>query len=122
MEKKRYQTGAFADFAESRRGWITGQFFPEGTLQHEELVEIKLVECGPDFRAGRHHHKEGKAWVLVTRGALYFVLDGEEITVSAGEFVIQQPDCVEEITGAEEGTQFIAIHAPSLPDNKVMVE
>lgn len=122
MEKKRYQTGAFADFAETRRGWITGQFFPEDTLQHEDLVEIKVVECGPDFRAERHHHVKGKAWVLVIRGAVHFVLDGEEITVKAGEFVIQQPDCVEEITGADEDSQFIAIHAPSVPDNKVLLE
>lgn len=122
MGQKRYQTGTFQEFAESKRGWITGQFFPPNTLQHDTLVEVKVVECGPDFRAAKHHHRKGKAWVLVTRGAVHFVLDGEEVTVPAGAFVIQEPECVEEITGADPDTQFIALHAPSVPDNKVVLE
>ncbi len=122
MEDRRYQTGSFKEFHESRRGWISGQFFPEGGLQHDHRAEVKVVECGEDFSVQKHYHKEGKAWVLVMRGALYFKLDGEEVVVHKGEFVIQEAACLEKITHADPDTQFIAIHAPSLPDNKVVVE
>lgn len=109
----KFLKGKTADYADTK-GYITGAFFPEDTLNYSQDIEINYSKLSDDFSASNHLHSKSKTWVIVTKGKMYFRIDGTDIEVGQGEFVIFEANVSEEVVRVEPGTESITIHSPSI--------
>jgi len=101
------------------RGWICGHFIPEGILKNSEL-EIKYEVLGPGMTSPLHYHPQGVEVILVVKGKVTFKIEGENITLSDGDFVFMQDSVNESLQEVSEPTTVISIRTPSIPNNKVI--
>jgi len=107
--------GKISDFQKSHKGYFAGSFFSPGSLQHDSNFEIAYKAVEPGFTWPKHRHGKMKTYVLVLSGKMYFKIDGEDVSISAGEFVVFPAKVSEEITKVEPNTVHLAIHTPSVP-------
>ena len=111
------------DFSETK-GYFIGQFmgqrgFPE--LETEE-VEVAWKTLPTNFSEEPHYHKGGVEINIVIKGSYKAIVNGQELTLTAGNFLVVYPQTVLQNVSAEEGTELIVVKAPSVPDDKFIVE
>ncbi len=114
-----YEVKNINDFPKEMRGWICGQFFPKGTIQKRDDLEVKLYTLEPSYQEKEHYHPIGKDIVIVISGKAKWLLDGEEYLVKTGDVIYFNEGVREQIVEVIEPTTFVAIRTPSVPDNKV---
>lgn len=108
-----YLRGNFEN-QDDAKGYISGAFFPKNSVHFDDRVEIKFEKLPDDFSAPKHLHKYMKTWVIVTRGKMYFQINGEPVEIGEGEFLIFEANTPEEVVKVDPGTECINIHAPSI--------
>lgn len=111
----KYLKGSLDQYAGERRGYITGSFFPEMELEHDTSIEINYANLPKSFTAPAHYHAHSKSWVIVTKGKMYFKVNGQAVEVGAGQFLILEAGVHEEVTRVDPGTSTFTIHTPSIP-------
>jgi len=105
------------------RGWLVGQFFPEGDQFQDKNVEIylKTLKSG-DFEDKLHFHPKGKEYLLVLSGQLEMQVGEDTVTLSSGDYIAIHAGMKDKIISFEDETQILGVRYPSIPDNKVLLE
>jgi quercetin dioxygenase-like cupin family protein len=104
-----------------RQGWIYGSFMPEG-LHKDDRLEIKVATLDKSFTSPPHYAKQGTKVDIIWQGEAIWVVDGREINLKTGDYVIIPPRttvAVKEVLSDELIVQTIKM--PSLPGDKVIV-
>ena len=107
-------TGKISHYRGKHNGNITGASFPRDSLNHDINLEINYSKLPGDFKAPKHLHSKTKTLVIVTRGKMFFNVDGQKVELGAGDFLIFPKNIAEEVIKVEPGTESITIHAPSI--------
>lgn len=115
-----YKKGkVFAD--SSHQGWFYGSFMPEG-LQKDDRVEIKVAEYDASCSSPLHYQKTATKIDIIWEGEAIWVVDGEEIKVQKGDYIIIPPLTQAGIRKVISKKLIVqTIKFPSLPGDKVMV-
>jgi len=103
-------------------GWITGQFFPQDRPQHDKNIEIKVSKVDKKFKMEKHYHPIGRDWIIVIQGGLTVNIDGENLAMKGGDYLIIESNTTEEVISAEDNTIVVTIRTPSLPNNKIIAD
>lgn len=115
-----YKKGNFYSETD-RNGWIYGNFMPENDLAKDERAEIKIIRLDNSFTSKPHYNKTSTKLDIVFDGKAIWDVDGEEIEMSTGDYLIIPPKvkvCIKKIISESLTVQTIRI--PSTPDDKVM--
>lgn len=105
----------------NRNGWFYGSFIPEG-LAKDNRVEIKLVKLNKSFSSKPHFNRTATKIDLVLSGSAIWEVDGQEVTMAVGDYLIIPPAtvfCIKQLLTDEITVQTIKI--PSIPDDTVFV-
>ncbi len=108
--------------SESISGWLCGQFFSEESGLKTDQLEVKCATMMPGDTEAEHYHPTGQEMLIIVKGRVKIILDGEEHVLQGGDFVFQKSGTHETITDVIEPTTYIAIRTPSVPSNKVVVD
>ena len=84
------------------------------TLSHDELVDIVFSRFDKKVHFPAHIHTQTKTLVMVLKGKMIFKLDGAEVSVKKGEYVIFEKGVIEEVVSVEVRTESLTIHTPSI--------
>ena len=106
---------------QSRNGWIYGHFMPEG-LAHDDHLEIKIAKLDNAFTSKPHYNKSSTKIDIIWEGEAIWEVDGKEIEVNSGSYLIIPPGtsaCIKKVLSKTITVQ--TIRTPSIPDDKVMV-
>ncbi|HNQ31123.1 MAG TPA: cupin domain-containing protein [Candidatus Woesebacteria bacterium] len=123
MQLQRCKIANFAQFHTSHNGWIVGAFYEPGSIQYSGDLEIRhgIIE-GREFIFSPHYHTQRTSYLLVVKGEIVMKFDGQQVTVSAGQFAIFLPGVTEEGISAKPGTELLIIRTPSSPkEDKVEI-
>lgn len=101
------------------RGWICGQFFPEGTPNKNSELEVKVEMLQPGDSYPPHYHPIGREVIVVVSGKVQWTLDDEQKILGPGDFVLMENNVHETISKVLEPTTVVSIRTPSVPNNKV---
>ncbi len=112
--------GKFTD-NQATRGWFVGDFFPDGHPAKTDKVEIVYFEHQVGEKVAPHKHNIKVEIVIILEGKARYTVDDDVIELTGGDYIFMQNGCV---ISAEflKPTKLFAIHAPSLPTDKVVVE
>ena len=110
-----YIKKSLSEYTSDKKGYITGSFFPAEMLEYDTSIEINYSDLPDSFSAAPHCHAKSKTWVIVMKGKMYFKINGEEVEVGAGEFLIFEAGVPEEVVRVDPGTGSFTIHSPSIP-------
>ncbi|MDX1628225.1 MAG: cupin domain-containing protein [Fulvivirga sp.] len=102
-----------------KRGWICGQFFPEGDILKTDNLEVKYSSFSPGETVPKHYHPVGEEVLIIIKGELKAVYDNEEYILRDGDFVYQKPETRETILEVLKPTFYVVVRTPSVPNNKV---
>lgn len=82
-------------------------------LECEELG-ITVVDCDPDWHGKPHDHvEEGQEEVyFLIEGEASVVVDGDEVSMQAGDAIRVSPDATREIQNGAEPSRFVIAGAP----------
>jgi quercetin dioxygenase-like cupin family protein len=104
------------------RGWIYGSFMPEG-LHKDDRLEIKVAKLDKSFTSPPHYAKKGTKLDIIWKGEAIWIVDGEEIFLKEGDYVIIPPQVVVEVKQVLSEELIVqTIKTPSLPEDKVVVQ
>ena len=107
------------DAPAGKNGWLIGAFLEKNHPCFSEAVEVAWKKLGPDSRDPKHIHEHPVLEIsVVIKGSLVEVIDGQRLTLGAGNYVIVRPSASVEVLGAEEETIVLVIKVPSEPENK----
>ena len=105
---------------QTRRGWIYGDFMPEG-LSKDARAEIKIVKLDKSFTAGPHYNKTGTKLDIIWSGHAIWEVEGQEVELKAGDYLIIPPKtttAVKKVLSDEVIVQTLKF--PSVHGDKVM--
>ena len=102
------------------RGYFYGAFmesagYPELQDDNLEVAQLELPEEG---ESRPHFHEIMTEITYVISGCLHLVVNGDEIDLSSGQFLIVKPGVVLQNCSNEPGTSVLVIKSPSRPDDK----
>jgi mannose-6-phosphate isomerase-like protein (cupin superfamily) len=121
MEPKRYYKGEYKEDSKEHGGWIVGRFLDD--VRKTETMEVKYWE----FKKG----EEGKHLMkfqlhatecnFIIEGKVRGVIDGNPITLEAGDYVLVKPGAVSNFIEEViiEPVRGITIKAPSLEGDTI---
>lgn len=115
-----YKIGKIDNYA-GKKGWICGQFFPGGTIEHNTQVEVKYCTLRPGDSEPEHYHPQGMELVIIIKGKAKWILDGKEFLVKDGDVIFLEKNVHETIPEVLEPITIVSIRTPSLPGNKIKV-
>lgn len=104
-----------------KQGWIYGSFMPDG-LHKDDRMEIKVAKLDKSFSSPPHYAKVGTKLDIIWQGSAIWVVDGEELQLNAGDYVIIPPKttvAVKQVLSEELIVQTIKV--PSIPGDKVTI-
>lgn len=118
MKKVRFKVDNVKNYKD-KRGWLCGQFFPEESILKTNNLEVKYgtFEVGEEIQ--KHYHPYGEEVLIIIKGKMKAIYDGEEFTLSEGDFVFQKPEVRETLFQITEAVSYITARTPSVPSNKV---
>lgn len=106
----------------STKGWICGHFMPDGSIQKNSEMEIKYEILNPGATSLPHYHPIGIEVCLVITGKIKLNIEGEEVTLTNGDFVYMPKDITESLVEVYEPSIVVYARTPSVPNNKVVKE
>jgi mannose-6-phosphate isomerase-like protein (cupin superfamily) len=128
MEHKNFYQGNYEEEAEfvstdppKTKWWFVGHFIPWGGCRKTEAMGLKYWKFSKGEEA-LHKPKKGEPGAtectMIFKGSVRGTIDGEQITLSAGEYVIIRPNTpsnlIEKVL--EEPLVGLTIKAPNKPD------
>jgi len=105
-----------------RNGWIYGNFMPDGDLAKDNKAEIKVAKLDSSFTSEPHYNKSSTKIDIIWEGKAIWLVDGEEIELNTGDYLIIPPKtvvCIKKVISDELIVQ--TLRFPSISDDKVMV-
>jgi mannose-6-phosphate isomerase-like protein (cupin superfamily) len=118
---KKYIHGKFSDY-KNNHGWITSAYFPEDLINHDKNLEIKVDHYPDSSSFPAHYHTQRKTWTLVLSGCMHMVIEGNNIDIHKGEFVIYEPEVSEQLISTDPDTTAVSLHSPSnKTDDKIEI-
>jgi len=116
-----YKISKISDY-DDRKGWVCGQFFDEGSIEHSEDVEVKHFTLKPGDSCGEHFHpRSSKEIVIVLEGEMEWLISGKKHLLKSGDILYLEGKVPEAVLDVRKPTRAIAVRTPSVPDNKVEV-
>lgn len=103
------------------KGWICGQFFPEGSILKNNELEVKYNELKPGDFYPEHLHPKGKEVVVIIKGKVKWLLDGKEFILQERDFIFLENNVKEAVVEVLEPTITVSVRTPSIPNNKILV-
>lgn len=118
--RDKYFHGRYKDF-DKTGGYFLGQFM--GSKGHPLLetdeVEIAYKKLPANFGDKKpHYHKKGVEINIVISGSYKVCIQGEEVELNKGDFLVVYPESELKNISAQEGTELIVVKSPSVPDDK----
>ena len=103
-------------------GWFFGHF-AENPLLRSNDVEVAWQDISNKKAEtkDKHTHKIAVELNIVLSGRMRLTIDGNPVTVTAGEFYVVYPGVVVDKVEADENTIDLCIKAPSVPNDKYYV-
>ncbi len=106
---------------QERGGWIYGYFMPD-SLAKDSRLEIKIVKLDNKFTSKPHSNKTATKIDIVFGGSAVWEVDGEEIEMKAGDYLIIPPNVVTAVKKVISDELVVQrIRVPSSPNDKVSV-
>ena len=119
----KYYHGSYRDdgLNDPNRGWIVGKFKEDKPRKNNE-VEIKYWE----FDRGTTTHETKVSTIIectfILSGAVKGTIDGEEIVLKAGDYIVIEPNTVNNVVEEVlEPTTALTVKAPSDPSAKKVI-
>ena len=111
------------DNPQGTRGWLVGNFLPEGNPYKTRALEIAWKKMGPRDKDPVHIHNMGTEVIIVMSGRIDFLVENEEgklepLAVSARNYLMVKPGAMCGIENVYEGTEVIMVKTPSEPSDK----
>lgn len=100
------------DAAQPAKGWYTDLF-------HPALPAIGFANVGIN---APHYHRELREVYLVARGRSTLLLDGQEITLAAGDVLVVEPGEVHTFLASTPDYFHFVLHCPRIQGDKVVSE
>lgn len=115
-----YVVGRAGDFSEITGGYFMGAFmegkgYPE--LNSSE-VEVAVIALPLKDNSPPHFHKKMTEITYVVKGTLHLIVDGNDIDLKQGEFLVVHPGSVLQNPSNEPETKVFVIKIPSIPGDK----
>lgn len=100
-------------------GWFFGHFMDNPLLRSDDVEVAWQDISGKKAEAkDKHTHKKAVEINIVISGEMRLTINGEPITVKAGEFYVVYPDAIVDTVEADENTVDLCIKTPSVPGDK----
>lgn len=118
--KNKFYHGSISNFGETK-GYFIGQFMGQRGKPDLETDEVEIAwKVLPTTFNERepHFHKKGVEVNIVVSGSYRVWVEGEEVELKKGDFLVVYPEAKLRNISAEEGTELIVVKAPSVPDDK----
>lgn len=105
---------------EKHQGWLVGEFM-EG-VRKTDKVEIKFWKFKKGEVVSGHPKIQRVAieCILIIEGIIKGKLDGEEVVLKAGDYLVVLPGVNNDISSVVEDVKGLTIKAPSIPNDKMI--
>jgi len=103
------------------KGWFVGDFFPGDYPAKTAKFEICFHEHKKGDIVDPHLHEQKVELIIIFKGKAKYNIDGEEVELLGGDYLFMQTYSKISAVFLED-TQLFAIHAPSIPTDKVTFE
>lgn len=100
-------------------GWLCGQFFPDGSVQKNDHLEVKYENLKPGDIYPPHYHPRGTEVCVVIKGKIKWQLEAETFILEDGDFIFMENNVKEAILEVLEPSTTMSIRTPSVPGNKI---
>jgi|SRR3989344_4257653 len=121
LGNNKYSTGNFKKGFDATRGWFVGDFFPDSHANKTRDVEIMYKKHTKGDIVVPHYHKEKVEVLIVLSGKMEFTVNGEKNILNKDDFIFTDKNNVNSLLVLED-SEILAIHSPSLPKDKYLVD
>jgi len=103
------------------KGWFVGDFMRDNELCKTNKFEILYKEHNAGDKLQAHYHKEKTELLIMLEGKAKYLINGNEVFLEHGNYLFID---VNNIIKGEflEKSKIFAVHAPSIPTDKFLVE
>lgn len=119
LKNGKYFLGEFKK-SNQYRGWFIGSFFEEGHPCKTTKLEILYREHKAGHKCKAHYHKKKVELIIMLEGKAICKINGNDVTLDTGKFLFVDTNNIIEANFLENSKIF-AIHAPSIPTDKIAV-
>ena len=120
LKNNKYFLGKFTDLGKYN-GWFVGDFFEENHPCKTNQIEILYREHKPGDFEKPHYHAQKIELLIMLEGRARYNVNGHDVEMSKGDFLFVDVNNV--ISGEFiEPSKIFAIHSPSIPTDKTVVE
>ena len=120
LHNNKYFVGSYKEF-EKTKGWFIGSFFDDDNNCKTDKIEIQYKEQPVGHICKKHYHEHKVEIMLMLEGKAVYTINNKAVEIKAGQFIFMD---VNNVTRGEflENSKYFAIHAPSIPTDKISME
>jgi mannose-6-phosphate isomerase-like protein (cupin superfamily) len=120
LKNGKYYSGKFKGFKETK-GWFLGAFMGEASPLNTSKMEMLYKDLTRGDLVKPHYHKHKIELLIFLTGKAKYKVNDEEVILEKGDFLFVD---VNNIISGEflEKSSIFAIHSPSIPEDKTMLE
>lgn len=103
------------------KGWFVGSFFDENHPCKTDKVEILYRENEKGHICKAHYHQQKVEIIIMLAGKAEYNINNKSVILNSGNFLFVD---VNNIISGEflQDSKIFAIHAPSIPSDKTVIE
>ena len=119
LKNNKYFKGDFREPNEYK-GWFVGDFLDSAHPCKTDKLEVAYKEHEKGDVCKPHYHEQKVELIILLKGSAKYTVNGEELILHGGSYLFVD---VNNIISSEylEDSRIFAIHAPSIPTDKVVV-
>jgi len=125
MDTTKFKNGKYflGDYKEPNdyKGWFVGAFIKDDDPCKTEKLEVVYREHDQGDKTEPHYHKKKIELLVMLEGKARYQVNGNEVILESGKYLFIDVNNVIESEFLEKSKVF-AIHAPSIPTDKYLVE
>lgn len=107
---------------QERKGWMYGNFMPDGDLAKDNRAEIKMAKLDNSFTSEAHYNRASTKLDIIWSGRAIWQVDGKDVEMNTGDYLIIPPKTVVSVKKVISDELIVqTIRFPSVPNDKVMV-
>jgi quercetin dioxygenase-like cupin family protein len=120
LKNNKYYIGKYNKF-EKYKGWFIGSFFNDDDPRKTDKVEVQYKEQKKGHVCKSHYHKKKIELLIMIKGGAIFTINGNRQKIKTGDFLFID---INNITSGEftKDSKYFSIHAPSITDDKVLID